>query len=570
MTPPFAPTIRPGRKTTLAAGPWAGVRTTTDPFDDDNGILVDATNCYIPDPAGRSGLYSRPGFELLNDGNPVNGGTDDFRTQGVYTHIALDGTAYNFVVQNGRLYRVNESLDAFTDVTPVGIAIDDAPLTRIQFVSLADELGVSDGVNRPWRATALGSTPVSGTYLDFDGAGTAWTIQHWTVYGGAVVAILKTLAGIFQQTDIAWSEPGQMTVGWQQPDFDNRWTLEQTGSTPLYALAGTNVALYYFRQRSIGAISGAIGPDLATTATHDAISFNVGTETPQSIQQFGNSIFFTDTIGRPWLLNLGAAPTPIWLNMRAVVDSSSVAYPTVTAQVTTSAFEPTLNLYIVAIWSPTPSNNAPPVQMFVFDANTGVYTGRWIIGEGIAIECLGVFADSRGRAVLIVGGSKESAQGGKQPGGYLWSFNSLIAVPDDIKTEGDTFFRITTEGGVRVTAEGQEGLWTDNGELPEISAQTQRLGYSADTIWRVDRATIITDTDTPVTVRVLTTTTANVLEGTPSASNSADDTYRLVCGLDLRGRGTQVTVAPTTATAQWVLQQIQITATPSKARPEDA
>ena len=33
---------------------------------------------------------------------------------------------------------------------------------------------VTDGVNRPWVASNLSSTPITGTYIDFDGMGTAW------------------------------------------------------------------------------------------------------------------------------------------------------------------------------------------------------------------------------------------------------------------------------------------------------------------------------------------------------------------------------------------------------------
>lgn len=564
MTAPTAP-IQPGRRTTLRGGPWTGVRDTDDPFDDDWNLLVDAVNCYIPDPTGGSGTYSRPGFVLLNGGTAVFTSASAFRGQAIYTHIALNGTAYNFTAFGGSLFRVDDTLTVFTNVTPVGVTINGGIGTRLQFVSLGDELGVSDGVNRPWTATNLASTPITGTYIDYDGAGVDWTVQHWVVWGGAIVAILKTLNSVYRQTDIAWSEPGQMTVGWQQTDFDNNWTLEQTGSTPIYALAPTNVALYYFRQRSIGAISGTIGPDLATTSTHDAVSFNVGTEAPQSIQQFGNSIFFTDTIGRPWMLPIGVPPVPIWQNMRAKVDAAQIAYPTVTAITTTSAFEPTLNLYLVAIWSPTPSVQAPPVQVFVFDAHTGMYCGRWIVGSGIAVECLGVFADSHGRAVLMVSGSKLAAP---STGGYLWSFNSLTSLPDLLATEGGSF--LTTEGGLLLTTEGQESVWTDNGVVPTISATTQRFGYSSDMVWNVDQCVIVSDSSASVVVTMTTPTGANTAQGTPSSATSQDDTYRLVCGANAVGRGVKVTVSPTSAGEQWSLEQVEIIAVPSRARPEDA
>ena len=45
-------------------------------------------------------------------------------------------------------------------------------------------------------------------------------------------------------------------------------------------------------------------------------------------------------------------------------------------------------------------------QLFVFDAKSGTYMGRWVIGDGIAIDCIGTFTDNAGRVTLIVLGSK--------------------------------------------------------------------------------------------------------------------------------------------------------------------
>src|SRR5262245_24337735 len=261
-------------------------------------------------------------------------------------------------------------------------------------VSLGDKLIVNDQVNRPWIASNLGATPITGTYITYDsggGSGVAWSAQDMTVYGGSLFVILNEVGGVRRQSDISWSEPGTPDIGWQQTDFDNNWTLEQTGSSPLYAIVGTNVALYYFRQRSIGAISGSIGPDLQTTSTHDAISFNVGTRSPASIQAFGNYLYFTDAQGRPWRCALGETPEAIWLNMRAIVDASPTAFPAITEQVTTSAFESGLNLYLVAPYTQNAATAAPPTQMFQFDARSGQYVGRWNVKgpNGIGIECMG-------------------------------------------------------------------------------------------------------------------------------------------------------------------------------------
>lgn len=548
----------------LTSGPWKGVRDTIDPFDDDPGLLVDLLNCYIPDPEGASGVYARPGLSLMNAGAAIS---SMGRGQGVYSHLALDGTTYNFEAWGGHLYRVNTALNTFTDVTPAsGVVIDGATTTRLQFVSLNDQLIVSDSVNPPWIASNLSATPITGTYINYDGAGVVWNTQHIVAWGGALVAALKQVGGVYRQTDIAWSEPGTPATGWQQTDFDNNWTLQQTGSSPIYALAGTNVALYYFRQRSIGAISGAIGPDLQTTATHDAIAYNVGTESPASIQAFGNTLYFTDAVGRPWRLPLGGVPQAIWLNMRATVDSQTTAFPLVTKVVTCAAVEPTLNLYLVAVWSPTPTAGSPPIEMYAFDARTGAYEGRWTIGAhlGIQIEAMGVLYDLQGRPVLVIQGSKDQAPAAS---GYSWSLTALAAMAARLATQD--LLGLTTENGQRLATEGSTRAWRDNGGTPPRYAVTERMGYQADVSWITDKMVAITGSPAPCSMTFQTPTTSSSLQGTPSPTSSSDSTWRLVVSTRVIGRGIQVQVQPQTADAQWVLHRVQLIGVPSSAHQRD-
>lgn len=555
----------PSGPTTYTVGPFKGVRTTTDPFDDPPDLLVNLQNGYIPDPAGGSGVYGRPGFNLLNGGVPIYTNASPFRGQGVYSHPALDGSTTNFIVMGGRLFRVNATLTTFDDVTPVGVTIDPSVTTRVTFVSLIGNLVVSDGVNRPWLATNLASTPITGTYIDYDGTGVAWSSKPPFLYGGAIFFPLIQVNGIARGTDLSWCEPGQPTIGYQQSTFDNNWTLETASSGEIFAGRGTNTALYYWRGLSIGSATGPVGPNLASTATEDAIAFNVGTQSPQTIQQFGNAFFFCDAIGRPWRFVPGQAPEPIWYQMRGIVSQQTVGFPTTTALVATSVIEPTLNLWLVGIWSPTPSTQAQVTQLFAFDAHTGTYMGFWNIGLGTAIDYIGSFTDSAGRVTLVVLGSKDQAPA---TNGYVWSFNSLSGTPEFLTTEAGLL--LTTEGGADLTTEGLPAVWKDNGIVPTISATTGRMGYDADVVMNIDRATVITLNAGPVRVAIQTSATVNTVEGIPEPSASQDGTFRLVVGCDAFGRGPQLTVNPLTADDQWSLQATSVRVVPSMAGPEDA
>lgn len=551
----------------LRSGPWTGVRNTQEPFDDPPNLLIDAKNGYMVDPANGSGFFQRPGFTLRNMGNAVHTDTSAFKGQGVYSHPMLDGTTINFLVFGGHLYRVNDGLSSFTDVTPVGVTIDGDVNTRVYFASLLGDMMVTDGVNRPWIASDLTATPVTGTYIDYDSAGVSWSVYGKpALYGNAVFVILNKVNGVSRRTDLAWCQPGQLSVGWQQTNYDNNWTLETASSSVLFAISGTNTALYYWRELSIGTATGTVGPDLQSTATEDAIGFNVGAQATQTVQQFGTGFFFCDAAGRPWRLEPGAAPQAIWYQFRAVVDTAAQAYPTVTAAVATSVIEPTLNKWIVGIWSPNPAVNASVTKLHVFDANSGIYEGWWEIGPGVAIDCIGTFVDAAGRVTVVVLGSKLEAPA---TSGYVWSFNSLASIPQTL-VEEDLSTILTTENGIYLTTEGQTAIWKDDGVRPDVYAISGRLGYADDTTYRVDQATIVTGTDAMVKLSIQSSATSNTVQGYPEPSASHDETYRLVAGCNAFGRGPQLTMAPQDADAQWALYSASLVAVAQQARWQDA
>ncbi len=563
------PALAPNKPAALTSGPWRGVRTTNDVRDDAPDLLNDATNVYFPDAGGRAGAYQRPGAQLLNSGSPITTSASRFQGQGVFGHIALDGTTTRFVVFNGELWRIDATFGAFEDVTPAGITIDPTFSSRVYGTSFIDQLIVTDGVNRPWLATNLTSSPITGTYIDYDSLGTTWSAYGpFVVYGGSAFCILNQVNGISRRTDLSWSEIADASTGWQQTDFDNNWTLLQTSTEPLFALAATNVALYYFRQSSIGTIAGPVGPDLATTATHDAISVNVGCQSPAAIVQYGLTIFFPDALGRPYRMVVGQNPEPIWLQMRAIVEASSVGFPGATALTACAGFEPNLNLYIPAIWSPLPAQVCPADEGYFFDIRTGTYWGRFVLGVGVQIESMGTVLDSSGRPTLIILGSVTAPTTGVQTSGYVWAIQSVLGTPDFLTTEGGDF--LTTEDGDLLTTEGSEETWMDNGLVPTVEVTTGRLGYSDSFVWLYDRLTALTGSQAPVSITVTTPNAAAVAEGTPTPNASADGIYRTWCGLDLQGRGAEVTLSPTTAASQWSVQSVTVQAIPNPASSDDA
>ncbi len=566
------------------SGPWTSVLTTDDPFDGGTEQLQDARNVFFPDPQDKGGVYARPGFSLLNSGMQFTGLTAPFRTQGIFSFTDLSGATTNFVVMGGKLFRGDSTLAVFTDVTPVDVTIDSGVRTRVYGTTFITQLIVTDGVHRPWLLTNPTSTPVTGTYIDFDSMGTAWTaFGPFCAYGGSAFCILNTVNSVAARSDIAWSAPADASVGWQQTNYDFRWTLEQStdGSNPppLYALAGDNDALTYWRESSIGGLIGVPGPNLRGSATHDAISKNVGTLSPQSVIQYGTTKFFADALGRPYRLVPGNDPEPIWLQLRGLLPDTSIGFPGVTKIVCTAAFESTLNLYVIAPWSCIPAQQGPATEGYIFDARTGNYSGRFSImgsnGDGVQLETLGTFIDVDGRGVLVAGGSAAApSTSALATSGYLWGLNALVASGEFLTTEdaapGLVF--LTTEDGVLLTTEGSSNTgWTDNGNVPNISITTPRLGYAIDSVLSVDRLTALVNSGASVSVSVQTAAVAQTVEGIPTASTTQDAIGRLICGFDgIQGRGALVTLSPTTATEQFNAQQVSLLASVSNAPPDEA
>lgn len=556
---------------TITHGPWSSVRTTRDIGDDPPTVLMDATNLYIADPAGRSGAYALPGFTLQNAGVPITTSATTFRGQNSFSHTDLSGNTTNFAVWNGKLFRIDANLQTYTDVTPT--PIDSAVTTRVYGTTSIGQLIITDGVHRPWVASNLSATPITATAIDFDGMGTAWAA--WgppRAYAGSLIFTLVSVGGVACRMDIAWSVPADPAVGYQQPDYDFRWTLEQSGTGPIYGTYAENTQFYYWRSNSIGSLSGIPGPSFQGQATHDAISKNVGTLAPQSIIPFGDNIFFVDQVGRPYMLAQGnRALEPLWLEMREIVDESTFGFPAVTQSVCTAGFEPNLNLYIVAPWSPLPSQDGPAIEGYTFDARTGAYFGRFQIADGVQLDSLGTFTDASGRGVLVVQGSLAIPTNAQvADSGYFWSMNSLAGTGSLLVTEDTPGLILTTEDGKWLTTEGSTVNWTDNGNPKVVSATTTRMAYDLTTVITADRAMALVGNTSPCVVSMLTAAVAETVEGTPTPSASQDGIFKLVVGsAGIQGRGLTITIAPTTTDTQWSLQNCAAVLIESLATPED-
>ena len=151
------------KELTVRSGPWRGGLNTSEPFNAPEDRLYVSTNGYFPDPQSGSGFFSRPGFVRVD-----NSATAPNTGQAIFSHTSTDGTRFNFLVADGKLFRWSTDLtSAPVDVTPANISIA-AGQSFVYAVSLKDSVIINDGANPPWVASDLSSTPVTGTLIDYN------------------------------------------------------------------------------------------------------------------------------------------------------------------------------------------------------------------------------------------------------------------------------------------------------------------------------------------------------------------------------------------------------------------
>ncbi len=536
------------------AGPFQGVRYVRDsPYEDAQKYLYYAENGYFRNSQSVVSWLARPGFTCTNPSGQMGTGQ---RSQGsVGFTDPTSGTIYNFFVVNGVLYRANSTFTTFTDVTPGAVAIDNAASTRVAFAVVGTSVVVTDGIHRPWVMTAFGSTPVTGAYIDIDGAAGAWTA--WgkpTVYQDSVMFIAKTVPGgsaVTPRVGIVWSEPNQPTVGYTQTTYADFWNIIENNTEPLYAILGTNNGLFYWRANSIGVATGTPSIGFSTTATRDYRGDPVGTVSPYAVVLFEDNVFFLDAKGRPWMMPLLGNPQPIWQQLTKRLDALTPAVldPSFLSYIAIGSAVPELNqVALIFAGDPTNANRASPFFASVFDGATGAYAGEWSLSRGLSsFDTMGVVLNSSGVRVLYVGGGLNSPGPSPTIGGYVWILNALTA-----------------------------GVWADvasgvAGITSSVEAETHEMGYAADRLLYPDSVTFIVRSGEAMSVTpVSMNASVTPITVTPTASGGFTLANRATLGLS--GEATRFVAfdlgvgAPT---LQWGITRVEVFGSVSATGPED-
>jgi hypothetical protein len=416
-------------KVEYTLGPVVGVREAPDPTSTDLTLAVAMQNLlpFVSENGG--GVQARPGFERI--GTSLSGAVP----QGCVQYTKADGTTISYVFYTGKMYRVdwrdgsNVYNPALTDVTPVatvnapsGFSVSTSA-TRIYAVNFANYLLVSDGVGKVWKWDGT-----TATYLTDGTAGSASGVASGplTVYYNKLFYIRAD-----SRRQFVWSEEGDPDTGYLNTTYNNFWTYAQTGSAPLVALVGTNDALYIFRATSIGAVTGAVRSDFASSGTHDAIDQNIGCGFAASLALVGSSVYFLDAAARPYRLDPGRGLSPLW---EQCATSAEIYFDSTLAVDGTGGFGTAYAPgWGVVLMGHHLGANATIKQVMVFDHDSGRFLGMWKhrASDNKLIAGIGQLIHSSGEPTVCFGDGS----------GNVWT---LATPAKDLTTDGPSALAIET------------------------------------------------------------------------------------------------------------------------------
>jgi hypothetical protein len=275
-----------------------GMRDSYDPTTGDpkKATLIQNGYPYLAEQGG--GILDAPGFRLFG----TQLGSAGLRTgQLVYQFTKQNGTQYTIVFVGGLMYQLNWGARTISPIA-LGGGVVVSNSAKLYAVTFSDKLIVSDGVNKPWS---------------WDGTTFVSLANAPVAFGKPVVYYAKLFfINAANRLQFQWSEENDPTIGYATAIYDNTWIFGQADQNPLTALFATNEALYVFRERSIGYVSGAVTRTFRTDGTRSGISGSVGTTSPDSIIYRNGQIWFLDADGQAQVFGLGTEPIPIWEDFR--------------------------------------------------------------------------------------------------------------------------------------------------------------------------------------------------------------------------------------------------------------
>ena len=368
------------------------MRDSLDPTTAEARVATLLKNVYPIDTHQGAAVVGRPGCQQM--GSQL-GAAGTRRMQRVYQFTKLDGTEYTVGFCGGLMYTFDWVARSWSSVALSGVSLSTSGV--VYCATFADKLVVSDGTNIPWT---------------WDGSSFVTLSNCPVLYGPPTVYYAK-LFGVknSDRNVIVWSEEADPTTGYEANDYNNAWRLGQTDQEALECLVGTNEALYYWRSRSLNAISGAVTPEFVSSGTREGVSETIGTESPNSVTVFEGDIYFLSADGHPYRLPVGGRPIPAWEGLRETL--AAIPRSLITKAVG-AAYQPTQHV-LLGFCAELQSEVG---TLAAFDTRTQKLAGLW---DGFNAVTLDVVKNQDGVPTLIHGSENGYAYDHGHPNGSLWT-----------------------------------------------------------------------------------------------------------------------------------------------------
>jgi len=489
---------------------FKGMRDSEDPQTADPQYAKLIQNAYPIDSGLNARVVGRPGFAQI--GAQLGTGSTR-RVQGFYQFTKLNGTEYTICIAGGKFYTLNWGTSTWTEDTPSAATI--STTATCYFVTLADVVVISDGVNTPWKWDGSTDTLLSNCPVLYG---------QPTVYYAKLFGIKNT-----ERSTIVWSEENDPTTGYEAGGYNKAWTLGQTDQAPLYAVRGSNEVLYYWRERGIGAIRGAVDDDFQNSGTREGVSTTVGCKSPNGIVVGNDKFYFIDADGRPRSLTVsgGSLDDQTWRYLRETIsdfDESKL-------DKSRAVYDPQTDLVLLGcvLDAATECN-----RYIALDTASGEIAGIWL---GWTSTAMGVVKNASGVPVILHGTDNGNVYLHGLPTGSTWN---------DIST--------TADGGTAAISHVVTGSYLG----AHMSATRKFLRWDIVTWAETDMALTLTYT-TP--------------RGTPTAQTKTVDLstfpveYHIAVGLLGDGRWILPSISHSSGTQRFGLERWCVQAVPYSTEP---
>ena len=394
-----------------------GVRDSVDAASVPPDMASEMVNMY---PLPQGGAWSgRPGYAPASLDVGIGGAA-----QGIFRWVGANGPELMVVSGGGMWSYTNGELTAGSAHANPG----DLPLSataRMWFAQFGNGVVISDGINKP-----IYFDPTKALFADrFKQIPCPPLYGKPQVYYGKLFGIRAD-----NRREIVWSDEGLIFEGYVNPGRNNAWDLRQTSTENLTALFATNEGLYYFRERSIGLIMGAISEEFRAAGTTESVSQTLGTKSPGTVVGVGRDIWFMDADYRPQILIPGGGikePAP-WENAANSIKKSN---GNLFHAVATEWVE--LGVVVYSYQKQAKDNNTNDTHL-LFQSDTGQFVGAWdLYMDVMDHEWL---EDNRGvpRLVFLSAGTLVHRFG--VPSGNVWRDTSRYRV--SATAMGETIFTI--------------------------------------------------------------------------------------------------------------------------------